>query len=1034
MRARFPGLIVLVLGLALILPVSGFPGAGPRPIPTRMQTLSLSDIAVAGGRGMSGVENPTASRSSVVQTEPFRLLGLSWESPPPEGSVVKVRVREETGWTPWMAVPFEVDHGPDPDTAEGAQARTGTDPVLTDTSDAVQVWVQTPDGQAPEDAQIHLVDTDDVDLQAAPMSQAAAAPGRPPIITRAQWGADESQRNRDPVYSKVVKVGFVHHTVSSSTYTPEQAAAQMRNLYAWYTEGLKYSDMAYNFLVDRFGRLYEGRAGGMDRPVVGGHTAGLNTDSFAVSAMGNFQEFNPASGDMAKIKESIAQLMAWKLGLSKRDPGGKDKLVSNGSLGSGFWEAGEVATLNRVSGHQDAGNTACPGKYLYAQVPDIRARAAAIFRGGGAEPAPDVPDLVTPDPVTSEFSFRGSGSGDGVGVPRAGVLGQARDGRKAARILKHYLDGVAVGSVADGKVIRMALGSGDSLALDSQSLTSGGGGFAVGSVRGTAKTVMRARVADGVVVIERKQGKSWQTVSSGAKATVRWAGTRSAGKLGSRATAMRIGSDVLRQGTVTLTPAGSAVRAVANLRVRDEYLPYLNAPGAWPEQGMRAMAIAARSKALTYSWNPDCGCHVTDSGFGGQKNAATKTQAAWRKAVASTARGTDSGLAVTYQGKPVDVPLFEASGGATLNASEVRESDVPYARSADDPWSLKPKNSEYAIWKPQTRPQADVAELFDLPDVVQLDLSNRLTGGAVAKAVATSSSGKTASISGEKLRTALSLPSAFIARSASPQPTSATSLSASLSAGRGSPVVVQASDTSVVALASAFAGVAGRPLRVMPGSGPDAAARKALRSARSITVVGTFPAGGLKALSRLAKVNRVTAPNAAALSLTLAARVKQSSRRPVFVVPAGNTAAMASAAMGAVRSRGYLLAVGKQPSQAMVKWVGANGKRSIVVASKKELPNSAVGTLRRPARIGAEDPVVRSARIAALGSRRGEAVLVDSRRVMAAAAAAASGRAVLLVAKTGNRGALRFLQASPAISTLRTVGAPAAVVSAARRA
>ena len=439
MRSRFPVLLVLVLGFTL-LPMADV--WGPHPVPTRVQTLDLDSIAVAGGHGMSGVDQPTASRSAVVETKPFGLVGLSWDTAPPAGSTVKVRVREQSGWTSWLTIPYDAEHGPDEGSDEAGQALAGTDPMLTGESDAIQVWVQTPDGQAPSGTRVHLVDTDNVDVQPLPPAQASAAPGMPPIITRAQWGADESKRNRGPIYSKVVKVGFVHHTVSSSTYTEAQAAAQVRNLYAWYTEGLKYSDMAYNFLVDRFGRLYEGRYGGMDKPVVGGHTAGLNNDSFAVSAMGNFEEFKPADAQMDVMKESIAKLLAWKLGLSKRDPGGKDTLISTGSLNSGFWEKDEVATLNRVSGHRDAGNTACPGKYLYAQVPDIRARAAQIYRNAGSEPPRDeIPDLITPDPVTDEFNFRGAGYGDGVGLPKAGVLGQARDGKKAAGILKHYLDG-----------------------------------------------------------------------------------------------------------------------------------------------------------------------------------------------------------------------------------------------------------------------------------------------------------------------------------------------------------------------------------------------------------------------------------------------------------------------------------------------------------------------------------------------------------------------------------------------------------------
>jgi len=1037
-RSRFPVLLALILG-AVLLPV--VPGWGPHAVPTRVQTLALDSIGMTGGRGMSGVDLPTAARSAVVETDPFGLVGLSWDTPPPEGSMVKVRVREQAGWTPWMEIPFSADHGPDPDTTEGHGARSGTDPMLTGESDAVQVWVQTPDGQAPANTEVHLVDTDDVDVQPVAPSQAAAAPGMPPIVTRAQWGADESKRktNGFPQYGKVVKVGFVHHTVSSSTYTQAQAAAQVRNLYAWYTEGLKYSDMAYNFLVDRFGRLYEGRYGGMDRPVVGGHTAGLNNDSFAVSAMGNFDEFNPAAQQMSAIQESISRLLAWKLGLSNRDPGGKDTLVSNGSLGSGYWEAGEVATLNRVSGHRDAGNTACPGKHLYAKVPDIRARAAQIYRNGPGTAPPEIPDLITPDQVTDEFSFRGSGNGDGVGVPRAGVLGQARDGKKASGILKHYLAGVEVAAADDQRILRVNLANRKRAIVDSQALGKNGGAFRIGTGKnalvGNARTKVRLSASGDGVVLERKVAKKWRQVGSASKVTIRWAGTRTAGRLGQGATSLRVGADLLRRGTVTVSNSGGTLRIVGNLRVHDEYLPYLQtAPSTWPEQAQRTMAVIARSKALAVTWDSACGCHVNDTGFVGQRATTAKGYQAWRKAVRSTSTSAGAGLVVLYQGAPVDVPLFDATGGATLNASDVWGQEVAWLRSATDPWSLRPKNSSYATWSPQTRPQADVAALFGLPDVVLLDLRTRLTGGAVAKATATSSTGQTAAISGEKLRTGLQLPSAYIARSATQEPTTATSLSTSLARGRrGGPVVVQASDTTVVALAAAFAGSIGRPLYVVAGGGPDRTATKALRPAESLTAVGAFHPRALKALSRLAKVRRVTAGSAPALSLELAQAAQRSDRRTVFVAAPGNASAMASAAMGAVRAHGYLLVLSGTPSAGMGKWVKAHGSRTIVVAAKKEISNAEAAQLRKPVRLGAKDPVVRAARIAGIGSRRGDAILVDSARVMAAAAAAASGRPVLFVnAKAGNTRALRFLQASPAISSLRSVGAGPAALAAAR--
>ena len=281
----------------------------------------------------------------------------------------------------------------------------------------------------------------------------------------------------------------------------------------------------------------------------------------------------------------------------------------------------------------------------------------------------------------------------------------------------------------------------------------------------------------------------------------------------------------------------------------------------------------------------------------------------------------------------------------------------------------------------------------------------------------------------------MGLPSAYIARSATEEPTTATALSSVLARRGGSPVVAQATDTSVVALAAAFAGSSGRPLYVVGGSGPGKAAARALRPASSLTAVGAFTPTALKALSRLAKVRRVTASGPTALSMELARLSTRKDRRPVFVAVPGNPAAMASAAMGAARAGGYLLALSDSPGTAVQKWVKAHATRSIVVAGKKELSNADAGALRRPVRLGAQDPVVRAARIAGLGPRRGEAILVDNARVMAAAAAAASRRPVLFVAgKTGNAKALRFLQTSPAISTLLSVGAARSALTAARRA
>ncbi len=87
--------------------------------------------------------------------------------------------------------------------------------------------------------------------------------------------------------------------------------AIIRGIYAYHTQSKGWSDVGYNFLVDRFGRIWEGRYGGVDRPVVGAHTLGYNDDAFAMSAIGNFETAQPS----AAMLDAYGRLFAWKLSL-----------------------------------------------------------------------------------------------------------------------------------------------------------------------------------------------------------------------------------------------------------------------------------------------------------------------------------------------------------------------------------------------------------------------------------------------------------------------------------------------------------------------------------------------------------------------------------------------------------------------------------------------------------------------------------------------------------------------------------------------
>ena len=290
-------------------------GLAPLPSP--------SDVSQVAARAIAPLRPAIAT--SQTATDEFGLVGVTTASPLDETSRILVRVRQDDGWSNWTPLPVS-DHAPDPGSLEAQGVRFGTEPLITGDADGVQVRIDTPGGVSPVDPQVVLMNNpvvaEDADLPLGPQQAslpistvAAATLGAPmpAIITRAQWGANEALRRAGPTYSGTIKAAFLHHTVTSNSYTPEEAAQQVRNLYGWFVKGLRYSDLAYNFLVDRFGRLYEGRAGGMDQAVIGGHTAGFNSDTFAVSAIGNFQSKDLPPEEMAAIDESVAQLMAWKL-------------------------------------------------------------------------------------------------------------------------------------------------------------------------------------------------------------------------------------------------------------------------------------------------------------------------------------------------------------------------------------------------------------------------------------------------------------------------------------------------------------------------------------------------------------------------------------------------------------------------------------------------------------------------------------------------------------------------------------------------
>ncbi|HSB37806.1 MAG TPA: peptidoglycan recognition protein, partial [Gaiellaceae bacterium] len=280
----------------------------------------------------------------------FELVGIHWRGP----GAVRFRTRDLRGrWSAWRV-------SSDEDTPRQRGWRIG-EPVWVGASTALRYRIS---GRVTR-VRAYFVRSPRI---ASPLKRAQIA-GAPPIVTRAGWHADESIRRGRPYYADGVHLVFVHHTVSSNSYSKAQSASIVRGIELYHVKGNGWNDIGYNFLVDKYGQVFEGRYGGMTRPVVGAHAMGFNTGSVGIALIGDYSStaITPAA------RAALVSLIAWRLDLAHVDPLSK---VVRVSAGNPRYPAGRAVTLNAISGHRDVYPTSCPGGSLYAQLPSIRAAVA----------------------------------------------------------------------------------------------------------------------------------------------------------------------------------------------------------------------------------------------------------------------------------------------------------------------------------------------------------------------------------------------------------------------------------------------------------------------------------------------------------------------------------------------------------------------------------------------------------------------------------------------------------------------------------
>lgn len=318
-----------------------------RSEPPRSDPTTLTQLSIPASPG-SRVARAALPRT---RTTPFSMVGVTWD----RGTAtpkVQIQIRQHGDWSGWRNLDLDDAHN---------TGRPGTEPLfLGGNANGVAVRVV---GAAPSGLRVSLIaphaEASDA-LLGGQTARAAAPtfPAKPGIISRAKWGARAPKSCDSPRISNQMKGVLVHHTAGSNRYSRAQSARIVRGIQAYHMRSRGWCDIGYNFLVDKYGRIFEGRAGGTKLQVRGAHAGNfdVNTYTTGISMMGNFDVARPS----AALKNAMVRLVGWRLGTRYVTPKGSFRLDGH--------------RLKNIAGHRDVARagfrpataTACPGRYGYS--------------------------------------------------------------------------------------------------------------------------------------------------------------------------------------------------------------------------------------------------------------------------------------------------------------------------------------------------------------------------------------------------------------------------------------------------------------------------------------------------------------------------------------------------------------------------------------------------------------------------------------------------------------------------------------------
>ena len=339
--------------ILLLVLVGVWPGASLAGV-----TLVTRDVPLA-----ARASRESASRLVAAAAAPqrFNLVGIHWRG---SGSVEFRTAPRHGEWSVWRPARPEAEDRPDRGTDEDSR-RAGWklgNPWWTGPAHRIQYRTS---GRVTR-LRVHFLWSEKKETPVRTASRARA----PGVISRRAWGVNEAIVRAAPSYADRLAFAVVHHTAGANPSTAAESAAVVRGIQAYHVRSNGWNDIGYNFLVDRFGQVFEGRRGGVRKNVIGAHAMGFNTGSVGVAVIGTYGSARISS----HAKSALVSLLAWRLDVGHVDPRARVRWVS---LGSPRFRAGQTVTLNTIGGHRDTGLTSCPGAVLYSQLGAIRDAVAS---------------------------------------------------------------------------------------------------------------------------------------------------------------------------------------------------------------------------------------------------------------------------------------------------------------------------------------------------------------------------------------------------------------------------------------------------------------------------------------------------------------------------------------------------------------------------------------------------------------------------------------------------------------------------------